>query len=268
MTGGYLSDHTMIKPGALALANGGYLLLGALDVLSNMGVWPTLKRSIRNKEVRVEDPFEQYGMFAPQGMRPEPVPIKAKVISIGDAYLYQMLSVLDEEYWEIFKVKADFNSQIDISQKNIMDYAAFISGICDKCKVRHFDPGGVARTIEYAARIVADQEKLSTRFAQIKELVEEANYWAGKDGVENISGKHVQVAIEEKLFRHNLVDERIQEMIDRADHDRYQRQRCRPGERVEAIYALGDIAFAKPMCIMRNGPSWARWRNNIAGRPR
>lgn len=246
LLGGYLSDHTMLKPGALGLANGGYLLLGALDVLSNVGVWPALKRAIRNKEVRVEDPFEQYGLFAPQGMRPEPMPIKAKVILIGDAYLYQMLSILDEEYWEIFKVKADFNSQININEKNIMDYAAFISGICEKCNVRHFDRVGVARTIEYAARIVADQEKLSTRFAQIKELVEEANYWAGKDGAELISSVHVRKAIEEKKFRHNLVDERMQEMINRGQI------MIDVGGSVVGqvnglgVYALGDIAFAKP----------------------
>ena len=249
LLGGYLSDHTMLKPGALGLANGGYLLLGALDVLTNVGVWPALKRAIRNKEVRVEDPFEQYGLFAPQGMRPEPMPIKAKVILIGDAYLYQMLSIVDEEFWEIFKVKADFNSQIDINEKNITDYAAFISGICEKCKVRHFDPSGVAGTIEYAARIVSDQEKLSTRFAQIKELVEEANYWASKEGAELISGRHVQTAIAEKKFRHNLVDERMQEMIDRG-----QIMIDVGGVVVGqvnglSVYALGDIAFAKPTRI-------------------
>jgi predicted ATP-dependent protease len=249
LLGGYLSDHTMLKPGALALANGGYLLLGALDVLSNVGVWPALKRSIRNKEVRVEDPFEQYGLFAPQGMRPEPMPIKAKVILIGDAYLYQMLSIVDEEYWEIFKVKADFNSQIDISEKNIKDYAAFLSGICDKCKVRHFDPSGVARTVEYAARIVSDQEKLSTRFAQIKELVEEANYWADKDSAQYISGKHVQTAIEEKKFRHNLVDERIQEMIDRGQIMIDVGGSVAGQVNGLSVYSLGDIVFAKPTRI-------------------
>jgi len=247
--GGYTSDHTMLKPGALALANGGYLLLGAMDVLSNMGVWPTLKRAIKNREVRVEDPFEQYGLFAPQGMRPEPMPIQTKVILIGDSYLYQMLSVLDEEYWEIFKVKADFNSQIEISEKNIGDYAAFISGICEKCKVKHFNPSGVARTIEFAARIVHDQEKLSTRFAQIKELVEEANYWACKKNARYISGSHVQKAIEERRYRHNLPEERMQEMIDRG-----MIMIDMTGSEVGqvnglGVYSLGDTTFAKPSRI-------------------
>jgi predicted ATP-dependent protease len=247
--GGYMSDHTMLKPGALAMANGGYLLLGAMDVLSNMGVWPALKRAIKNKEIRVEDPFEQYGLFAPQGMRPEPMPIRTKIILIGDSYIYQMLTVLDEEYWEIFKVKADFNSQIEISEKNIRDYAAFISGICEKCKVKHFDPSGVGRTIEFAARIVHDQEKLSTRFAQIKELVEEANYWASKDNAEYISGSHVQKAIEERRFRHNLPEERMQEMIDRG-----MIMIDVKGSEVGqvnglGVYTLGDATFAKPSRI-------------------
>jgi len=247
--GGYLSDHTMLKPGTLAMANGGFLLLGAMDVLTNIGVWPALKRAIKNREVRIEDPFEQYGLFAPQGMRPEPMPINVKVILIGDSFLYQMLSVLDEEYWEIFKVKADFNSQIEISEKNILDYAAFIADICEKCKVKHFDPSGVARTIEFAARIVHDQEKLSTRFALIKELVEEANYWACKSGAEYITGEHVIKAIDERRYRHNLPEEHIQEMIGRGmimiDVD---------GRQVGqvnglSVYVLGDATFARPSRI-------------------
>jgi predicted ATP-dependent protease len=247
--GGYMSDHTMLKPGALALANGGYLLLGAMDVLTNMGVWPALKRAIKNKEVRVEDPFEQYGLFAPQGMRPEPMPIQTKIILIGDSYIYQMLTVVDEEYWEIFKVKADFNSQIEISEKNIRDYAAFISGICEKCQVKHFDPSGVGRAIEFAARIVHDQEKLSTRFAQIKELVEEANYWANKEKAQFISGSHVLKAIEERRFRHNLPEERMQEMIDRG-----MIMIDVAGSEVGqvnglGVYTLGDATFAKPSRI-------------------
>ena len=247
--GGYTSDHTMLKPGALALANGGYLLLGTLDVLTNMGVWPALKRAIKNREVRVEDPFEQYGLFAPQGMRPEPMPIKTKVILIGDSYLYQMLSLLDEEYWEIFKVKSDFNSQIEISEKNILDYAAFISGICEKCQIKHFDPSGVASIIEFAARIVHDQEKLSTRFAQIKELVEEANYWACKDNAEYISGSHVHKAIGERRFRHNLPEERMQELIDRGIIMIDVTGRAVGQVNGLGIYTLGDATFAKPSRI-------------------
>jgi predicted ATP-dependent protease len=213
LLGAYLSDHTMLKPGALSLANGGYLLLSARDILMNPGVWITLKRAIRNKEVRIEDPFEQFGLFTPQGMKAEPMPINVKVVLIGDTTLYQMLSAYDEDFWEIFKVKADFNFEIEHTQKSMLDYAEIIRCFCEDCHTRHFEPGGVAKIIEYAVQAVGDQEKLSARFAQIKEWVQEADYWASQDQSELIAAKHVTRAIEEKIFRHNLIDERVREMI-------------------------------------------------------
>lgn len=247
--GGYLSDHTMLKAGALSKANGGYLLLSVNDVLTNPGVWPALKRAIKNGEVRIEDPFEQSGLIAPQGLRPEPMPIKVKVVLTGDALLYQLLSMYDEDFWEIFKVKADFDSEIERTKDNMLAYAAFLSGCCEECEARHFDPSGVAKVIEHSARIVADQERLSSRFAQVKDWVEEANYWALQDNAKFISAKHVQKAIDERLFRHNLLDERIRDVINRGtimiDTE---------GEVVGqvnglSVYALGDITFGKPSRI-------------------
>ena len=249
LLGGYLSDHTMLKPGALSLANGGYLLLSAQDVLTNPGVWPALKRAIKNKEVRIEDPFEQFGLIAPQGMRPEPMPITVKIVLIGDALVYQLLSMYDEDFWEIFKVKADFNFEIEKTEQNMLDYAAFIAGCCEECEARPFDPSGVAKTIEYSARIVADQEKLSSRFAQIKELIEEANYWASKDNTRFISASHVQKAIDEKLFRHNLIEERIQDMINRGTIMIDAEGTVVGQVNGLSIYTLGDITFGKPSRI-------------------
>jgi len=249
LLGGYLSDHTMLKPGALSLANGGYLLLSAQDVLTNPGVWPSLKRAIKNKEVRIEDPFEQFGLIAPQGMRPEPMPITVKIVLIGDALVYQLLSMYDEDFWEIFKVKADFNFEIEKTEQNMLDYAAFIAGCCEECEARPFDPSGVARTIEYSARMVANQEKLSSRFAQIKELIEEANYWASKDKARFISASHVQKAIDEKLFRHNLIEERIQDMINRGTIMIDAEGAVVGQVNGLSIYTLGDITFGKPSRI-------------------
>ncbi len=247
--GGYLSDHTMLKPGALSRANGGYLLLSAQDVLVNPGVWPALKRAIKNKEVRIEDPFEQFGLIAPQGMRPEAMPIRVKIVLIGDATLYQLLSMYDEEFWEIFKVKADFDFQIEKTEKNMLDYAAFISGCCEECQARHFDAGGVAKIIEYSARVVADQERLSSRFAQIKEWIEEANYWASKDNAQLISASHVQKALDERLFRHNLVEERIQDMINRGTIMIDVEGAVVGQLNGLSVYSLGDITFGKPSRI-------------------
>ncbi len=247
--GGYLSDHTMLKAGAMSLANGGYLLIGAREVLTNPAVWPALKRAIKSSEVRIEDPYEQFGLIAPQGMKPEPMPINVKVVLIGDAFIYQGLSMYDEDFWEIFKVKADFNHVIDRNDKNVRDYAAFLAGCCEDCKARHFDASGISRAVEYASRLVEDQEKLSTRFAQIKELVEEANYWAQQENSELITDKHVKRAIDERLFRHNLVQERIQEFIDRGII------MIDTGGTVVgqvnglSVYSLGDISFGKPSRI-------------------
>ena len=246
--GGYLSDHTMLKAGAVSNANGGYLLVNAVDVLLNPGVWISLKRAIKNKEVRIEDPFEQFG-FASQGMKPEPMPINVKIVLIGDATLYQTLSAYDEDFWEIFKVKAEFDYQISRNKDNMLQYAAFLSGCCEECKARHFDRGGVAKIMEYSARLVADQEKLSSRFAQVKEMIEEANYWSGKDNAKYITAQHIQKAMDEKLFRHNLVDDRIQEMITHGSIMIDTKGAITGQINGLSVYSLGDISFGKPSRI-------------------
>jgi predicted ATP-dependent protease len=247
--GGYLSDHTMLKAGTLQTANGGYLLLSATDVLTNPAVWPALKRAIKTKEVRIEDPFEQFGLIAPQGLKPQPMPIDVKIILIGDAMLYQLLSMYDEDFWEIFKVKADFNFEVTRTKENMMAFAAFIAGYCEESEMCHFDRTGVAMMMEYASRMVADQEKLSSRFAQIRELIEEAAYWAGKDSASLVSGQHVQKAVEEKLFRHNLPDERIRELIDNGTIMIDVEGVVTGQVNGLSIYSLGDITFGKPSRI-------------------
>lgn len=247
--GGYVSDHTMLKPGALHLANCGYLLLSAVDVVTNPTVWPALKRAIKTKEVRIEDPLEQLGLVVSQGLRPEPMPINVKIVLIGDSLLYQLLSIYDEDFWETFRVKADFDFQIDKTRKNMMAFAAFIAGTCEQDRLRHFDRTGVAKVVEYAARMVADQNKLSSRFAQIRELVQEAEYWARRDNATLVSGQHVEKAVTERIYRHNLPDERVRELISNGtimiDVD---------GAVVGqvnglSLYSLGDIAFGKPSRI-------------------
>ena len=247
--GGYLSDHTMLKPGALHLANGGYLLLNAIDVLTNPAVWPALKRAIKAKEVGIEDPLEQFGLILSQGLRPEPMPLNVKVVLIGDRMLYQALSTYDEDFWETFRVKSDFDYQIDKTQENMMAYAAFVAGCCEDCELRHFDPSGVAKVIEYASRMVADQEKLSTRFAQIMELVQEAEYWARKEGASLVAGPHVEKAVEERRFRHNLPDERMRELIEDGTIMIDVNGAVVGQVNGLSVYSLGDISFGKPSRI-------------------
>ncbi len=247
--GGYTSDHTMLKAGALQRATGGYLLLSAMDVILNPAVWPTLKRAIKDKEARIEEPYEQFGLYVPVGLRPEPMPIDVKIILIGDPALYQLLAAYDEDFFEIFRVKSDFNFEVDRNQENMQGFAAFLSGCCEECEAKHFDPTGVAKVIDYASRMVSDQEKLSTRFSQIKEIVEEASYWAAQEKSEYILAKHVDKAVEERRYRHNLPDERLREMITRGTIMIDTEGAVAGQVNGLSVYSLGDISFGKPSRI-------------------
>ena len=248
--GAYVSDHGMLKPGAVHLANGGYLVLNARDVLVAPGVWEGLKRAIRNQEARLEDPAEQSGLFIPQGLRPEPVPLDLKVIVTGDESIYRLLTSSDnEDFWDLFKVKAEFDFRVDLNEENMMAYCAFICRTCEEENLLAFETGGAARVLEFGARQVSDQTKLSTRFGQIKDLLIEADYWARKDDAEMVQDHHVQQAISQKVYRLNLVEERLQEMISDGslllDVD---------GGKVGqinglAVYDLGDFSFGRPSRI-------------------
>jgi lon-related putative ATP-dependent protease len=270
--GGYLSDHTMVRPGALQKANGGYLLLSALDVISNPAVWPTLKRAIKDREARIEEPYEQFGLYMPIGLRPQPMPIDVKIILIGDSNLYQLLTAYDEDFFEIFRVKSDFDYQVNRTPENMMGFAAFISGCCEDCKIRHFDPSGVAKVVDYASRMVADQEKLSTRFSQIKEIVEEAEYWASQENSRYVTAKHVDRAVEERRFRHNLPDERLREMITRGTIMIDTEGAVSGQVNGLSVYSMGDISFGKPSRITcrtylgRNGVINIERESQMSGR--
>jgi len=247
--GGYVTDFTLVKAGSISKANGGYLVLYDREVLANAGVWEALQRVIKNRELRIEEPSAFFGFVPPQGLRPEPIPTDTKVIMIGDPNLYRTLATLDPDFRETFKVKADFNFEIDRTQENITAFACFISDYCNREGMRHFDTEGVARVIEQCARQVEDQEKLSTRFSDMVDLLIEADYWASKEKAELVSGKHVEHAIVEKTFRLNLIEKRLQELIAEGtvlmDVD---------GAAVGqvnglAVYQMGDFSFGKPSRI-------------------
>ena len=248
--GAYVSDHGMLKPGAAHLANGGYLVLNARDVLTAPGAWEGLKRSIRNQEVRLEDPAEQTGLFIPQGLRPEPVPLDLKVIVTGDESIYRLLTSSDnEDFWDLFKVKAEFDYRVDLNEENMMAYCAFICRTCEEENLLAFEASGAARVLEFGARQVSDQTKLSTRFGQIKDLLIEADYWARKDGAETVQHIHVRKAVDDKIYRLNLVEERLMEMI--SDGSLLLNV---TGETVGqinglAVYDLGDFSFGRPSRI-------------------
>ncbi|MBM2826518.1 MAG: putative ATP-dependent protease [Dehalococcoidia bacterium] len=248
--GTYFSDHTMIKAGSIHLANGGYIVLNAKDLLVIPAVWQGLKRVIRNREISVEEPAESLGFMGPQPLRPEPLPLDLKIIVMGDEVLYRMLSAYDQEdFWELFKVKAEFDSQIDLTPENVSAYSCFICGISESGNLLHSDRSGVAAILEYSTWLVSDQAKLSARFGVIRDVLFEADYWARKDQSPMIFGEHVKKAIKEKLYRLNLIEERLRELIAEGvimvDVE---------GEVVGqvnglSVYELGDFSFGRPVRI-------------------
>ncbi len=249
IAGGYFTDFTLIKPGSISRANGGYLVLYDRDVLSNAGVWEALQRVIKNRELRIEEPGAFFGFVPPQGLRPEPIPTDTKVIMIGDPYLYRTLASIDPDFRETFKVKADFNFEIDRNQENITALACFIADYCNREKLRHFDTEAVARVIEQCARQIEDQNKLSTRFSDMVDLLIESDYWAEKENAQLVAGKHVERAVTEKTFRLNLIEKHLQEMITEGtvlvDVDGTVTGQVNG----LAVYSMGDFSFGKPSRI-------------------
>ncbi len=247
-SGVWRTDFTHIKAGSFLRANGGYLIFNALDGLVEPGVWPALKRTLKNQvmEVQTYDPFY---FFATTALKPEPIECNTKVIMIGDNYLYHLLFNLDDDFKKIFKIKADFDSVMEKDPTKVLQYASFIRKICDEEKLRPFDRSGVAAVVEYGVEIAGRQKKLSARFHLIADILREANYWALKEGSDVVKGKHVDLAIEKKIHRVNLIEEKIQEMIEEGtimiDSD---------GMVVGqvnglSVYDLGDYAFGKPSRI-------------------
>jgi len=214
MGGAATTNFTLIKPGALHRANGGYLIVDAREVLINPFAWDALKRCIRNVEIRIEDVLEQYRFMTVVSLKPEPVPLQAKIIMIGSPWIYYLLYYLEPDYRKFFKVKADFDSRVARTPEIMRDYALFVSSHCKNERLLPFDRSGVAGLLEYSARLVEDQEKLSSQFMEISDLIREADYWAQKDNSPLVTRDFVRRAVDEKVYRSNRIEERMQEMFD------------------------------------------------------
>lgn len=218
--GALLTDFNMIKPGALHAANGGFLVLEARDVLTRPYAWDSLKRTLKNGVIRIEDVAQQIGMATTSTLDPEPIPFTAKVVLIGEAEIYYLLLSLDPDFQELFKVKADFDTVVDRTDATELLYARFIAQVCRAESLPPFTPAGVARVIEQASRMVEDQKKLSTRLAGIVDLVRESAYWAARRNGDvadeaTVDAADVRRAIDQRLHRSARIEERIREMIAR-----------------------------------------------------
>jgi lon-related putative ATP-dependent protease len=214
--GALVTDFTMIRGGSLHKANGGYLILPVEELLRNPFSYDGLKRALKNEHIIIEEAEERLGFIATKSLKPEPIPLNVKVILIGDPYLYQQLYSLDMEFNQLFKVKADFDTIMDRTEENIQQYAAFVCTLCQKESLKHLDGSGLAKLIEHSSRLAEDQQKLSTRFAEVADTIREANFYAAQENSEFVTGAHVKKAIEEKVYRSKLIQEKIQDMIKRG----------------------------------------------------
>jgi lon-related putative ATP-dependent protease len=247
--GALITDFTLIKPGVLHRANGGYLLLDALKVLANPYAWEGLKRALQFRQVRIESPLQMLSMTSTMSLEPEPIPLQIKVVLLGDPLLYYQLAQLDPDFNELFKVAADFSDELNRTPATQQLYAQMIATIARRENLLPLDRSAVCRTIEHSARMTSDTAKLSIRMQSIVDLMEEAGHWAQRAGATVISAPHVQQAIDAQIFRSDRVREQMREEVLRQtifiDTD---------GAKVGqinglSVLQLGNIAFGHPTRI-------------------
>jgi lon-related putative ATP-dependent protease len=241
------TDFTQIKAGSLLRSNGGYLVLNALDTLIEPGVWQDLKRTLRTRLIDIQS-YEPWFMTT-TGMKPEPIEIDVKVIMIGDAFLYYLLYERDDDFKKVFKIRADFDVEMNTTPEHIDKYSTFVKMICEDEHLQPFDRSAIGEVVEFGMRLSGQKKKLSTRFNVIADVIREANYWAVKAGHPEVLAAHVEKAIEERIDRVRLVESKIQEMINDGtimiDTE---------GEAVGqvnglAVYDFGELVFGKPTRI-------------------
>ncbi len=246
--GAFYTNFGMIKSGSVLRANGGYLVLNALDVLRNPFAWEGLKRIIKKNEVKIEDIAELYG-FTTGGIKPEPIPVSLKIIMLGSPWLYYLLYYYDEDFRDIFKVKSDFDTQMTDSREEKMRYANFIGNAAKAEGLLPFHREAAASVLDFAVRLAEKKGKLSLRFSDITNLVRESSYWAAQTGSAVVQGEHVDKALEEKIYRSNLIEERVQElfvdgtlMVDVTGSVIAQVNGL-------SVYDIGDFSFGRPSRI-------------------
>ena len=244
--GALTTDFSMIRAGSVHKANGGYLIIPVEDLLRNPFSYDGLKKDIKDEKIVIEEPEERYGFLSVKTIKPQPIPLTAKVILIGDPNIYQLLFQLDTDFRELFKIKAEFDSVMDRTDDKVMQYAAWVCTLCEKENLKHLDGTGVAKLVEYSSRIADDQYKLSTQFAHVADVIRESNYYAMEENAEFINGNHVKKAIEEKVYRSKLIQEKIQEMINRGFFliDTFEEKVGQVNGL--SVMGMGDFAFGTP----------------------
>lgn len=247
--GSLVTDFTLVRSGALHRANGGYLLLDARKLLLQPYTWEGLKRALRARLINLESLGQVLGLISTVSLEPEPIPLDAKVVLMGERLLYYLLCQYDPDFIELFKVAVDFEDELPRSKDNDLLYAQLIATLGRKENLRPFDRAAVARAIEHSARLAEDAERLSLHMQTMTDLLREADYWAGEEGKTVVDAAAVHQAIEAQLYRGGRLRERIQETILRETV-----LIDTTGEQIGqinglSVFMLGDQAFGKPSRI-------------------
>jgi lon-related putative ATP-dependent protease len=247
--GSLVTDFTLIKPGALHRANGGYLILEAIDVLRTFMAWDTLKKALKSQAVRIEDPVDEFRLVSTVSLAPEPIPLAIKVVLIGSPVIYHLLYSLDEDFRELFKVQVDFDDSFPRTPEFELLCARFVGAVCRDEGLPAFSVDGVAKLIEHSSRLVADQGRLTARLGELLDVVREAAYWAGQRSHPAVSGEDVSHAVRQKTYRASLMEERMGRLIAEGTI-----LIATEGDAVGqvngiSVAAFGDHAFGRPARI-------------------
>jgi lon-related putative ATP-dependent protease len=209
------TDFTLIRGGSIHRANGGFLIIRAEQLLRDLNVYEGLKRALKAGEVVIEDLPQRVGYASVRSLAPQPVPLDLKVVLIGDSSTYQLLFAYDPEFRELFKVKADFDATMERVETNLKSYSGFFTTVVMNENLKHLDASALARLLEHSSRLAEDQTKLSTQFGLVADVVREAHFYASQENAKYITASHVEKAIEAKVYRSNLVQDKIKEYIQR-----------------------------------------------------
>ncbi len=246
--GSLVTDFTMIKPGALHKANGGYLIIDARKLLFQPYAWDTLKRTLQSGEIRIESLERALSLSSATSLEPEPIPLNIKLILMGEPLIYYLLCEYDPEFHDLFKIAADFDQSVS-REDNDHDYARLLATIARREKLRPLSQNAVARVIEQSSRMTGDAEKLLTHLRSIKDLLTESDYWADSNGHAHITNSDVQQAIDHKTHRLDKIREKLYENIHRGTVLIDIEGRVTGQINGLSVLQLGELSFGQPVRI-------------------
>jgi len=250
--GSLKTDYTMLKPGLLHTANGGYILFQAKDLIANGICYEALKKALRVKEISIENTVDQRTSMVMISLKPEPIPLDLKVIIIGNDSIYQTLLAMDSDFRKLFKIKVEFEEDAPRTTDNMNKLARFVHGFCEQEELPHLDKGAMAKIIEYSSKLAGDMDKLSTRFTELAQIVGESATWAKMNRKKIVTSEFVDMALEQRVERVKKYDSKYMEMIKEntllIDTSGFVSGQING----LTVMSIGDYSFGKPVKITAN----------------